>query len=118
MNHASKLSRSRVAEEKKYQMKTKEFCIECNPSSRVTDFLLRDREEYDEKRVLTYYFNTAYKVFLNRLFRFKELSRQINKEEQKELLGMLTELTEAQRLIYEVKDEKSEGKNKPLRQSF
>lgn len=93
-----------------YKLSQMEYCIECVPSPLIKPSFLHDREEYDEKKILTYYFNMSHKVFLNRLSRFKELTRQINQEEQKELLDMLGTLIDTQRLIYGIKDEKNDGK--------
>lgn len=69
-------------------------------------FILNDRKiVISGKEMLEDYFNTIYKVFLEKLKKFKELECQASAEEIKNLTNIFKTLIDAQKMICGEKDE-------------
>lgn len=69
-------------------------------------FVLNDRKTIiGNKEMLENYFDTVYKVFLEKLEKFKELECQASAEEIKNLTNMFKTLLDAQKMICGKKEE-------------
>lgn len=71
-------------------------------------FVLNDRKTIiGNKEMLEDYFDTVYKVFLEKLKNFKELECQASAEEVKSLANMFKTLIDAQKMIRGEKNEEN-----------
>lgn len=64
-------------------------------------FVINDRKMFaaSEKEIVEDYFNTVYKVFLERLKKFKELECKVSPTEEKSLTNMFKTLIDAQKML-------------------
>lgn len=83
-----------------YKISDNDFLVSEDNFSFEKMFVLNDKKTVaSEKEIVEDYFDTVYKVFLEKLKKFKELKCKVSEEEEKSLTNMFKTLIDAQKML-------------------